>query len=71
MGVSILSVERTGGFEGVRHTRIVVNQIGRPDDGTDTDGYYNSEYFVPLRPQKDWQPALWLAIVVAALVQLV
>jgi len=35
----------------------IVNQIGRPDDGTDTDGYYNSEYFVPLRPQKDW-PAL-------------
>ena len=32
----------------------VVNQIGRTDDGTDTDGYYNSEYFVPLRPQKDW-----------------
>lgn len=35
----------------------IVNQIGRPDDGTDTDGYYNSEFFVPLRPQKDW-PAL-------------
>ena len=32
----------------------VVNQIGRTDDGTDTDGYYNSEFFVPLRPQKNW-----------------
>jgi cobalt-zinc-cadmium resistance protein CzcA len=32
----------------------VVNQIGRPDDGTDTDGFYNHEFFVPLRPQKDW-----------------
>jgi cobalt-zinc-cadmium resistance protein CzcA len=32
----------------------VVNQIGRPDDGTDSDGYYNSEFFVPLRPQKEW-----------------
>jgi cobalt-zinc-cadmium resistance protein CzcA len=32
----------------------VVNQIGRTDDGTDTDGYYNSEFFVPLRPAKDW-----------------
>jgi cobalt-zinc-cadmium resistance protein CzcA len=32
----------------------VVNQIGRPDDGTDTDGFYNQEYFVPLRPRKDW-----------------
>jgi cobalt-zinc-cadmium resistance protein CzcA len=32
----------------------VINQMGRTDDGTDTDGYYNSEFFVPLRPQKDW-----------------
>jgi cobalt-zinc-cadmium resistance protein CzcA len=32
----------------------VVNQVGRPDDGTDTDGFYNQEYFVPLRPRKDW-----------------
>ena len=32
----------------------IVTQIGRPDDGTDTDGFYNGEYFVPLRPQKDW-----------------
>jgi len=31
-----------------------VNQLGRPDDATDTDGYYNSEYFVPLRPEKEW-----------------
>jgi len=35
----------------------VVNQIGRTDDATDTDGYYNSEFFVPLRPHKDW-PAI-------------
>ena len=32
----------------------VVNQIGRTDDATDTDGYYNSEFFVPLRNEKDW-----------------
>jgi cobalt-zinc-cadmium resistance protein CzcA len=32
----------------------VVNQIGRTDDGTDTDGYYNSEFFVPLRNERDW-----------------
>ena len=32
----------------------VVNQIGRPDDGTDNGGYYNTEFFVPLRPQKQW-----------------
>ncbi|HUE13404.1 MAG TPA: efflux RND transporter permease subunit, partial [Planctomycetaceae bacterium] len=32
----------------------LVNQLGRPDDATDTSGYENSEYFVPLRPEKDW-----------------
>ncbi|HEV3144507.1 MAG TPA: efflux RND transporter permease subunit [Gemmataceae bacterium] len=35
----------------------IVSQSGRPDDGTDTCGYYNTEYFVPLRPEKNW-PAI-------------
>jgi len=35
----------------------IVAQLGRPDDGTDTAGFFNSEYFVPLRSQGDW-PAL-------------
>jgi cobalt-zinc-cadmium resistance protein CzcA len=32
----------------------IISQSGRPDDGTDTAGFYNTEYFVPLRPEKDW-----------------
>jgi cobalt-zinc-cadmium resistance protein CzcA len=32
----------------------IVTQSGRPDDGTDACGFYNTEYFVPLRPEKDW-----------------
>ena len=32
----------------------VINQLGRPDDGTDPTGFYNSEYFVPLKPQSEW-----------------
>jgi cobalt-zinc-cadmium resistance protein CzcA len=32
----------------------IVTQSGRPDDGTDTEGYENTEAFVPLRPRKDW-----------------
>jgi cobalt-zinc-cadmium resistance protein CzcA len=35
----------------------IVSQSGRPDDGTDVCGYFNTEYFVPLRPRKDW-PAI-------------
>jgi cobalt-zinc-cadmium resistance protein CzcA len=33
---------------------ITVDQLGRPDDGTDSTGFFNSEYFVPLRQQKQW-----------------
>jgi Cu/Ag efflux pump CusA len=32
----------------------IITQSGRPDDGTDPAGFYNTEYFVPLRPEKDW-----------------
>jgi cobalt-zinc-cadmium resistance protein CzcA len=35
----------------------VVSQTGRPDDGTDTTGFFNTEYFVDLKPKKQWRPA--------------
>ena len=34
----------------------VVSQVGRPDDGTDTTGFYNTEYFVDLKPKDQWRP---------------
>ena len=34
----------------------VVNQIGRPDDGTDTTGFFDTEYFVDLLPKERWRP---------------
>jgi cobalt-zinc-cadmium resistance protein CzcA len=34
----------------------VVSQIGRPDDGTDTTGFFNTEYFVDLKPKDLWRP---------------
>ncbi len=34
----------------------VVSQIGRPDDGTDTTGFFNTEYFVDLKPKSQWRP---------------
>jgi len=34
----------------------VVSQIGRPDDGTDTTGFFNTEYFVDLKPKDKWRP---------------
>jgi len=34
----------------------VVSQVGRPDDGTDTTGFFNTEYFVDLKPKEHWRP---------------
>jgi cobalt-zinc-cadmium resistance protein CzcA len=34
----------------------VISQIGRPDDGTDTGGFGNTEYFVDLKPKAQWRP---------------
>jgi heavy metal efflux system protein len=34
----------------------VVSQTGRPDDGTDTAGFFNTEYFVDLKRKEQWRP---------------
>jgi heavy metal efflux system protein len=58
----------TGPDEGIRvsnQARIVLcsfpevprctSQVGRPDDGTDTTGFFNTEYFVDLKPKEEWR----------------
>jgi cobalt-zinc-cadmium resistance protein CzcA len=34
----------------------VVSEVGAPDDGTDTGGFGNTEYFVDLKPKEQWRP---------------
>ena len=34
----------------------VVSQTGRPDDGTDPTGFFNTENFVDLKPTAEWRP---------------
>ena len=59
----------TGPDEGIRvanQARIVLcsfpevpqctSQVGRPDDGTDNTGFFNTEYFVDLKPKEQWRP---------------
>ena len=36
---------------------MVTSQVGRPDDGTDTTGFFNTEYFVGLKMKDQWRPA--------------
>ena len=33
----------------------VIDQIGRPDDGTDWTGFFDTEYFVDLKPKEQWR----------------
>ncbi|MES2788322.1 MAG: efflux RND transporter permease subunit [Planctomycetota bacterium] len=35
-------------------TTLILNQMGRPGDGTDPTGFYNCEFSVPLRPAEEW-----------------
>jgi len=59
----------TGPDEGIRvsnQARIVLcsfpevpqctSQTGRPDDGTDTTSFFNTEYFVDRKPKAQWRP---------------
>jgi cobalt-zinc-cadmium resistance protein CzcA len=32
----------------------VVSQHGRPDNGSDASGFFNAEFFVPLKPFEEW-----------------
>jgi len=36
----------------------VVSQHGRPDNGSDAAGFFNAEFFVPLKPFDEWQSGM-------------
>jgi cobalt-zinc-cadmium resistance protein CzcA len=36
----------------------VISQTGRPDDGTDTSGFYDVEFMVDLKPESEWRHGL-------------
>ena len=36
----------------------VISQHGRPDDGTDSTGFFNAEFFVPLKPFDKWRKGI-------------
>jgi heavy metal efflux system protein len=65
-GTLATSTGPTGGIRIMNEARIrfakfpevtkVVSQIGRPDDGTDYTGFFNTEYFIDLRPKEQWRP---------------
>lgn len=56
----------TNGIQVANQARIILcsfpevpqcwSQVGRPDDGTDTTGFFNVEFFVDLKPAGRWRP---------------
>lgn len=40
---------------GLPETKNVAIRVGRPEDGTDPTGSFNSEYFVGLKPYSEWK----------------
>ncbi len=44
--------------KGFPEVETVITQHGRPDDGTDPDGFSNIEFFVPLKPTDKWRKGL-------------
>jgi heavy metal efflux system protein len=41
-------------IRGFPEVESVVSQHGRPDDGTDATGFFNAEFFAPLKPASGW-----------------
>ncbi|WP_138476726.1 efflux RND transporter permease subunit [Dyadobacter bucti] len=35
--------------------KFVMSQTGRPNDGTDPTGFFNNEFHIQLKPEKDWK----------------
>ena len=63
---STISLEEGNGYvnrmrqviSGFPEVELVVSQHGRPDDGTDAAGFFNAEFFAPLRPVSEWRQGL-------------
>src|SRR5581483_6661446 len=63
---STISLEEGNGYvnrmrsiiAGFPEVESVVSQHGRPDDGTDAAGFFNAEFFAPLRPPSQWRQGL-------------
>jgi cobalt-zinc-cadmium resistance protein CzcA len=38
--------------------KFVLNQVGRPNDGSDPTGFFNIEFHIQLHPEKEWERGL-------------
>src|SRR5262249_39910182 len=45
-------------IKGFPEAETVISQHGRPDDGTHSTGFFNAEFFVPLKPMDKWRKGI-------------
>jgi cobalt-zinc-cadmium resistance protein CzcA len=53
-GIRIMNQARIA-FSRFPEVTKVVSQVGRPDDGTDATDFFNTEYFLDLKPHDQWR----------------
>ena len=53
-GIRVMNQSRLA-FAGFPEVKQVVSQTGRSDDGTDATGFFNTEYFIDLKPRSQWR----------------
>lgn len=50
-----LAEEMKSKIRGFKEVKFVLNQVGRPNDGTDPTGFFNVEFHIQLYPEKEWK----------------
>jgi len=53
-----LAKEMKDKIRGFEEVKFVLNQVGRPNDGTDPTGFFNIEFHIQLHPEKQWKRKL-------------
>ena len=53
-----LAKEMKDKIRGFEEVKFVLNQVGRPNDGTDPTGFFNIEFHIQLHPEKEWKSKL-------------
>lgn len=50
-----LAQEMKADLRKYEEVKFVLNQVGRPNDGTDPTGFFNIEFHIQLHPEKEWK----------------
>ena len=53
-----LATEMKTDLRKFEEVKFVLNQVGRPNDGTDPTGFFNIEFHIQLFPEKEWKRSI-------------